>query len=245
MKPIELLDRLFWPVKITVFPSRCPLCGQLLEKPGDKIVCSQCLSQIEIHHGPVCEICGRFLYHQSGEKAICLKCYESPPVFSQHRSLGPYAGALKEIIILFKYRGYEVLSKTLSLTLYNNFQKGNLFSGIDFIVPIPLHRQKYKTRGFNQAELLTKNLSILSGRPWLKNILVKIKNTPAQVSLEAQEREKNLKGAFAIRKPEKIEGQTLLLVDDVFTTGSTINECARILRQNGAREVRALTIAQA
>lgn len=242
---INLFTRLFWPVKLIIFPSRCQLCSELLENPGEKVVCGRCLSRMEVHRGEVCQICGRFFYHQSGQKSICLECEHNPPIFSYHRSLGLYSGNLKDLIILFKYKGFEILSQPLAAALYKKYQKEGIFSGINYILPVPLHRQKQKARGFNQAELLAEELSRLSGLPWSKKILVKIKNTPAQVSLEASEREKNLQGAFAVKQPDKVKGKAFLLIDDVFTTGSTIRECARVLSQSGAREVRALTIARA
>ncbi|MBC7362544.1 MAG: ComF family protein [Candidatus Aminicenantes bacterium] len=245
MKPLTFINRLIQPVKITIFPSFCKVCGRLLEKSDEKIVCQECLSRVEIHRGLVCQVCGRFLYHETTGSSTCLECQKNPPPFTRHRSLGPYSGRLKELIILFKYKGYEALSQPLAGLAYKNFITDGLFPGVDFILPVPLYRLKERDRGFNQAELLARELSRLSRRPVLKGVLVKTKNTAAQVSLEAKARESNLKGAFAVRKPEKIQGCTLLLVDDVYTTGSTIRECAQVLRQAGAREIRALTLARA
>jgi len=109
----------------------------------------------------------------------------------------------------------------------------------------PFTREERKKRGFNQAELLGRALSDLSGIPLLPDVLIKIRNTPTQVSLKAAERETNLRRAFMVRKAEKITGRTVMLVDDVFTTGSTLRECAAQLRRAGVREVRALTLARA
>jgi ComF family protein len=201
---------------------------------------------VEVHYGPVCQVCGRFLFYKNQASISCLECQTKKPSLARHRSLGPYSGKLKEIIILFKYKGYEVLSQHLAALLYQNFGSGNgLFSEIDFILPVPLYPRKEKARGFNQAELLARQLSKLSGLPMLNRTLVKIKNTPAQVSLEAKERELNLRGAFAVRKPGKIRGRKLLVVDDVYTTGTTLGECASVLQKAGAEEIRALTLARA
>jgi len=112
-------------------------------------------------------------------------------------------------------------------------------------MPVPLFPGKQKKRGFNQASELAKELARKKGIPLLGGYLVKVKNTPAQTSLEASERRKNLKGAFAVIQERKIKGKTVLLVDDVYTTGSTIEECSSALIEAGALEVRALTIAQA
>ena len=129
--------------------------------------------------------------------------------------------------------------------VYENLAGDGIFTGLDCILPVPLHRKREKMRGFNQAELLGRSISRLSSLPLLRGVLVKTRNTPAQVSLEAAERETNLRGAFEVRKPALVKGQTVLLVDDVFTTGSTLRECSRVLGQSGALEVRALTLARA
>lgn len=239
------LGRVLHPLTVTVFPSFCRLCGRALEDPGEKIICSRCLGRVEFHRGPVCPVCGRFYHQAAASGLLCGHCLERPEPFSRHRSLGPYSGRLKEIILLFKYKGCEVLGRVLGKMAYDQLATDGLFSGLDFILPVPLHRKREKQRGFNQAELLGRALSDLSGVPLLLRVLIKVRYTPAQVSLEAAERESNLRGAFGVRKPGQIDGRTVLLVDDVFTTGSTLRECAGELRRAGAREVRALTVARA
>ncbi|RFT16983.1 MAG: hypothetical protein OP8BY_0925 [Candidatus Saccharicenans subterraneus] len=239
------LSRVMHPVTVIVFPSSCRLCGRALEDPKEKIICTRCLDRVEVHHGPVCPICGRFYHQPAAAGHPCGHCLERPEPFSRHRSLGPYSGRLKEIILLFKYKGCEVLSQPLAAMVYEHLASDGFFDGLDFIVPVPLHRKREKQRGFNQAELLGRALSDLSGVPLLPGILIKVRNTPAQVSLEAAEREMNLRTAFTVSKAGKINGRTALLVDDVFTTGSTLRECAAELRRAGAREVRALTLARA
>ncbi|MDI6698531.1 MAG: ComF family protein [Candidatus Saccharicenans sp.] len=239
------LSRAFHPVTVTVFPSFCRLCGRALDDPDEKIICARCLETVEIHRGPVCPVCGRFYQQAAASGQPCGQCLERAPEFSRHRSLGPYSGRLKEVILLFKYRSYEILSRPLSAMAFRHFAGGDLFEGLDYIVPVPLHRKREKQRGFNQAELLGRGLSDLSGLPLLSGVLVKIRNTPPQVSLEAAERETNLRKAFMVKKAGKIAGRRVLLVDDVFTTGSTLRECAARLRAAGAIEIRALTLARA
>lgn len=121
----------------------------------------------------------------------------------------------------------------------------NLWWGTDAIIPVPLHPKKEKERGFNQAQLLGRELAKRKQIELIEDRLVKVNRTPPQTSLEAKEREKNLKGAFQVKNGEKIKGKVVLLVDDVFTTGSTLQECSLALRKAGALEVRALTVAQA
>ena len=238
-------SRVFYPLTITIFPSFCRLCGRALEDYEEKVVCGRCLQQVAIHRGPVCPVCGRFYQQEEAAGQVCGQCLEAAPLLlSRHRSLGPYTGRLKEIILLFKYKGCEVLSRPLSRMVYENLAGDGIFSGLDCILPVPLHRKRERMRGFNQAGLLGLSISRLSGLPFLTGVLVKTRNTLAQVSLEAAERETNLRGAFEVRKPGLVKGRAVLLVDDVFTTGSTLRECARVLRRSGALEVRALTLAR-
>ncbi len=245
MKPGFSLSRVLHPVTATIFPSFCRLCGGALDEPGEKIVCTRCFDRIEVHRGPVCPVCGRFYQQATATGQLCGSCLERAPEFSRHRSLGPYSGRLKEVILLFKYKSCEILSRPLSEIAYRQFAGDGLFEDLDFIVPVPLHRKREKQRGFNQAELLGRALSRWSGVPVLSGVLIKIRNTPAQVSLEAAEREINLRRAFMVKNASKISGRVVLLVDDVFTTGSTLTECAAELRRAGAEEVRGLTLARA
>jgi len=153
---------------------------------------------------------------------------------------------LKDTIILFKYRGFQALSKPLARFVLQTLGKEeSLWWGVDCIIPVPLFPEKEKKRGYNQASELARELAVQKGAVFLKNQLIKVKNTLPQTSLEGSKRRKNLKGAFAVIDKKAIEGKTVLLVDDVFTTGSTVEECSSTLKKAGALEVRALTIAQA
>jgi ComF family protein len=120
-----------------------------------------------------------------------------------------------------------------------------LWSDVDAIIPVPLHPKREVERGFNQASLLAGELARLKGIPCLDRCLVKTKNTVPQTTLAGLDREKNIRGAYSVRKAAAVRGKVILLVDDVFTTGSTLGECSSILLKAGAKEVRALTIAQA
>ena len=120
-----------------------------------------------------------------------------------------------------------------------------LWSGAQALVPVPLYRARERDRGFNQSRLIARELARARGLAVIDRCLVKVRSTPAQTSLEAAERETNVRKAYAVKDPRKIAGRILILVDDVFTTGATLRECSRTLIGAGAREVRALTIAQA
>jgi ComF family protein len=116
---------------------------------------------------------------------------------------------------------------------------------VEALIPVPLHPKRKSKRGFNQARVLAKELSKLKGLPLEDLVLRKMKNVPPQTSLERDERGKSVRGVYTVLKSEKIQGKTVLLVDDVYTTGSTLKECSRELLRAGAKEVRAITIAQA
>ena len=139
-----------------------------------------------------------------------------------------------------------VLSGVLAEFLIGSLgQDEDIWSGVEAVVPVPLHPAKERARGFNQAKLLAKRLAKVMGIPLLERRLVKIRPTEAQTSLDGKSRETNVRGAFAVKRPSGIKGKTVLLVDDVYTTGSTIREGSAALRKAGAGEVRAVTIARA
>jgi ComF family protein len=168
------------------------------------------------------------------------------PAFSVHRSCGAYSGILKDILILFKYRGFCLLAKDLSSFIFSAIGGDeSLWWGLEGIVPVPLSAQKEKERGFNQSFLLAKELAAQKGIDLIAGSLIKVKTTPSQTSLEADDRRINLRGAFDVIQRQEIRGKTVLLIDDVYTTGSTLQECSQELLRAGASEVRALTVAQA
>mgnify|MGYP002476175659 CR=1 FL=1 len=125
------------------------------------------------------------------------------------------------------------------------FREEDLWNGVEAVVPVPLHPGKLRQRGYNQAAVLARHLAKLRGLPFVGHRLLKTRNTPAQMSLDAAEREANVRGAYLVKKPGPLDGRVVLLVDDVFTTGATVAECSRVLLQAGAAEVRAITFARA
>jgi competence protein ComFC len=231
--------------ELIFFPSVCELCSRLLELPNERIVCRSCLQGLKPRRTSFCLSCGRFFY-DSGEPHFCRQCVMQRPAFSVHRSCGQYLGSLKDVIILFKYRGFRVLGNALATFVLQALGREEaIWWGLDSIVPVPLFPEKERERGFNQAMVVAKELARRKNVALIQGQLIKVKNTPPQTSLEAADRHKNLKGAFEVIHGRGIEGKTVLLVDDVYTTGSTIQECSLTLMKAGATEVRALTIAQA
>jgi len=232
-------------VELLLFPSICRLCGRLLEEPGERVVCRQCINRLAARRGPVCPCCGRFL-QGPGEGHHCRRCLARPPAFSVHRSCGAYEEELKDIVLLLKYRRFAVLARPLAAFAEAALaEEDGLWIEADALVPVPLHKARERERGFNQSRAIAKELGRRMGFPLHDRNLVRVRDTPPQASLEAGERQGNVRNAYAVRDPRRIAGRTLVLVDDVYTTGATLRECSRVLAAAGARDVRALTIAQA
>ena len=231
--------------ELLVFPSFCHLCRESLDREGERIVCADCLRKLAPRFGPVCPLCGRF---EAGgvEDHLCGRCSVEVPAFSRQRSCGVYGGVLKDVILLFKYRKYAPLSRPLA-----GFAEACLapdapmWQDADLLVPVPLHALRRRERGFNQARLLARDLGALRGLEVLAGSLVKTRNVPAQAGLRAADRERNVRGVYAVKHPDRVRGRTLVLIDDVTTTGATLRECARVLKAAGAKDVRAVTLAQA
>jgi len=161
------------------------------------------------------------------------------------RALGSYEGSLQEAIHRWKYEGKEHLS-----VLFAEWMAGGLYRYwdpdlFDVLIPVPLHKERLRERGFNQALLLVKELSRRTGIPYRRRVLRKKRPTVPQVKLSGVEREKGVRGTFHIIVREEVEGKSILLVDDVYTTGATVNECTRVLLAGGAKRVDVLTLAHA
>ena len=169
---------------------------------------------------------------------ICAGCMKKRPFFSMAMSFGIYEGILAEAINLYKFHGIKRLAGPLGEFL-TDFDP----AGIDVVVPVPLSITGLRNRGFNQSLLLAKAFSDKKGIPLVMNGLMKCRETGPQIGLSAKERAKNLKDAFSA--PRRFDGMRVLLVDDVMTTGSTANECAKQLLKAGAGDVSVLTLARA
>ena len=232
-------------VELAFFPTFCKTCGRLLESPGERVLCRACLEEITPGRTAACPRCGRF-FEGAGGPHLCAGCLADPPPFSVHRSCAPYRGRLKDALLLFKYRKYRPLGRDLARFVFETHLRDDaLWAGLDALVPVPLHAGRARERGFNQASELARELGRLRGIKVEAGVLRKIRNAPPQTSLEREERMTSVRGAYRAVRPDRVRGRTLMLVDDVCTTGSTLRECAAVLAEAGAREVRAITVARA
>jgi len=227
------------------FPSFCKLCAAFLDKPGEKVICRTCWEELRPAAFSGCLRCGRF-YAGSESPPLCPNCLASPGYLTIHRSCGRYEGKLKDIILLFKYKRMKILGRDLAAFIHRGLDhEKDLWRGIDAVIPVPLHPRKKRERGYNQAKVLAAELARLRGFKLLDGPLAKIRNTPSQASLEANKRQDNVRGVYRTVSEKDLKGKVVLLVDDVFTTGATLGECSRVLKRAGAKEIRAVTVAQA
>jgi ComF family protein len=180
-----------------------------------------------------------------GEGYLCGPCLREKRYFEVHRSSGLYEGALKEAIHTFKYGGVFSLVRFLGDLLQPTLQTLAREYPLDVMIPVPLHIRRLRERGFNQALLLVKELNRRIEISYEGRVLKKIKDTPVQSSLKKRERRKNLTGVFQVKDMKALKGKSVVLVDDVYTTGATVNECSRTLLKAGAERVAVLTVARA
>ena len=220
-----------------VYPVHCPVCDEIVDEPGEK-VCAECLRKIKLLTPPWCMRCGRKV--EDGEE-YCRDCRGSRHVFDRGRALYEYADAAASIY-RFKYAGRREYADFFGEEIAEYL--GDFIRQIqpDGIVPIPLHRRRYAKRGYNQAELLASETGRRLGIPVYPKMLVRVRNTVPQKKLNPQERQNNLKKAFNIGRND-VKLKVILVFDDIYTTGSTIDEAARVLREAGAEKIYFITLA--
>jgi len=227
-----------------LLPPQCHCCEKFLEE-GQQGICPDCLSKIRWIEPPLCTLCGVPFLSREIENHPCGACLTRGKYFTMARAVGYYEGPLREAIHRWKYEEKNYLSLFFGEKLAEGFCRYWDPQSFDLIIPVPLHSKRLRERGFNQALLLVKELSRRTRIPYSKRLLQKRILTPPQVNLSGGEREKGVRGSFHIQRDEEIEGKSILLVDDVYTTGATVNECSKVLLKAGAERVDVLTIAHA
>lgn len=244
--PALHVSHLFKSVLDFFLPASCSYCRSPVDRSGIPYFCSACWADFSLITGASCPRCGRSfespeaLSHSPDH--LCGQCRRVAPHFDQAISIGQFEGALREAIHQFKYRPCRTLGSPLSSWMAQHL---TVTASIDVVMPVPLHRQRLRLRGFNQALLLARGVALVHQLPLSYDNLVRIRPTKPQVDLSGEERIRNVAGAFSLRRPQDIEDRRVLLVDDVFTTGATLNECAAVVRKAGAACVTAVTLARA
>jgi ComF family protein len=234
---VQAARRLMDPLLAVVFPARCPACARLLALPRRGPLCEPCWAALPRQDSPLCP-CG------GGRRARCPRCRRGLNPIGRGACLGPYEGPLRVLVHELKYRGKRKVAGRLAEELLRVPSVRALLSADCVLVPVPLHPRRLRARGFNQSEVLARALALQSARRLVTGALVRRADTPPQTGLSAAARRANLKDAFVVRRRAPLVGRTVVLVDDVLTTGSTARACARALRAAGADEVRLLTAAR-
>jgi ComF family protein len=238
----------------TLFPSDCRLCGAPLINISRLPVCDGCLEAIRPIAGGVCSVCGEGLvsvhaFSGENDEPLCGLCRRLSPPFEKAAAYGSYDGGLRDLIHLLKYEQVRPAANVLGRML------AEVIAGFEasfgempvLVVPVPLHARKQRERGFNQSELIARaalKLRREARAVMSTEVLLRRRETKSQIGLSSHQRRENLRGAFVVSNPQEIARRELLLVDDVFTTGTTASECARVLRRAGASKVWVATVAR-
>lgn len=231
------------------FPAGCRLCERVLVHASTVPICEECLGSFAALGGAVCETCGQPLAAWSlggaraGESLICPECQTREYGFDRARSYALYKARLVRAIVLLKFERMEPLGRWFAGRLAELARKEGLAA--DVVVPVPLHRQRERERGYNQADLIARPLARRLSLPYRAVLLVRTKPRPDKHILSLEERWDSVRGAFATRPGSKVDNLRVLLVDDVMTTGATLDACAKALRGAGAKSVIGLTVARA
>ena len=213
-----------------VFPPKCINCQAL----NPHYLCASCLTRIAPVGRPYCMRCGHPMY-----KDRCSNCWGRVRSFESARAAGDYSGLLRDAIHAFKYNGMRALADPLAHLLfrYLTMSCDMPWGRAECVIPVPMHPAKERVRGYNQSALLAERLGAMAGLPVVEDVLVRTAHRKPQVELAAARRRVNVTEAFDVRDRDALSGRTVLLVDDVATTCSTIHECSVTLLAGGARRV--------
>lgn len=237
---------LFWTrtwdaLSAALFPTACVSCGSLVTA-HDPPLCQKCWGLLPLTPGAVCR-CGSLL-PGSADGEDCGRCRRGLSVILEGASLGAYEGSLRDCVRALKYRGRYKTAARLSVRLLESERCRHILTASDVMVGVPLHPDRERRRGFNQAHLLASALAGGCGLPVSRG-LSRTRDTRSQTDLSARDRRRNVRNAFAAGSDPALVGARVTLVDDVTTTGATLRECAATLLAFGVREVRSITVAHA
>ena len=247
-----------------IFPVRCAACRRFWSPPKNgatgfiatahplaplhDILCPECLEVCQLLRRPMCMRCGLMFKSRTGVDHRCSDCLEGSGYFGMARAVGIHQGGLKELVHGLKYRERRDLADPMGRMLHDTFERFWHTQPVDAVVPIPLHVKRLRQRGFNQSALLLRawqraasEAAVGGTPPSCSRALLRTRRTPPQTGLSRRERRRNIRGAFSVDEKAGLERQRLVLLDDVFTTGATVEEAARVLLAAGAASVDVLT----
>ena len=217
-----------------ILPSACWLCS---EPTSGQPFCDRCEQALTDEPSPVCPRCASSLSEATAAANICPRCDQQSFAYDSVVRLGPYAGALREAILRMKKPSGEMFAEAAVDVFARHMLPRLRNRAFDSVIPIPLHWWRRLRRGYNQSELLAGAMAKSIGTPLLSRVLRRIRRTQLQSQLTAEERRTNVRGAFAPRAKTNLSGKSVLLVDDVLTSGATAHEAARVLRSLGAKAI--------
>ena len=217
----------------SLFPRRCPVCGEIADPPGFQ-VCRKCFPKLSFVQPPVCLKCGKSV--PDGTEAFCEDCASGKRSFEYGTALLNYDDVMRRAVVRIKYHNRREYIRPFARMFWIRCGETLKEMNAECLVPVPVHPSRLRRRGFNQAELLARELGKLSGIPVRTDILYRGKKTEAQKNLTPDERIRNLQKAFRA-DPEKADVSSVILVDDIYTTGSTAEACTRALKAAGVKKV--------
>jgi competence protein ComFC len=242
-----MIKSLFHSLLNFIFPPFCASCHKKMLQPEGGLICEACWGSLERWSPQSCQRCGAGLHAsiQDQMPLLCPKCRIAGWACADIRAIGPFKAPLADAVHLLKYSDRRSVVKKLSLFMEQSLAGAEQYRTADLILSVPLHPARKRERGYNQAQLLGQALGSLLDKPSPENIITRARHTQTQTKLNKQQRLENVRDIFTVRKPEQVKGKTVILIDDVLTTGATIGSCAGTLLNNGASQVLALTAAAA
>ena len=222
-----------------IYPRHCPVCEEIVSPTG-RMFCKDCIRKLSFVKTPVCLKCGKEIF--DAQKEYCEDCAKRKKSYEYGMALLNYDELTEKIMINIKYHNKREYIKALSKLLVSRYGSEILKLKVDVLLPIPVHKKRLRQRGYNQSELITKEVAKELNLSYSEDVLVRNKNTKAQKELSPEQRLANLSAAFACSEEAK-RYRKVLLVDDIYTTGSTIEACTRLLKEKGVREVYYVSLA--
>jgi len=231
----------------TILPPRCVVTGEMVDRQG--MIAPSAWSELDFINNPICEKCGvPFGFEVSAVESEggshCLQCLDYPPIYESARAAMKYNDQSRNMILGFKHA--DQTHNALAFVPWLKRAGADMLIGADAIIPVPLHRWRLLKRRYNQSSIMAHDLGRATNRPVIHEGLTRTRATQTQGHLNFEQRRKNVKSAFAVNEKhgQMIKGKTLILIDDVYTTGSTVKECAKALKKAGAKAVHVLTLAR-
>ncbi len=223
-----------------VLPPRCLSCGVTVSAPGT--LCATCWRGITFLGRPCCACCGYPFAYDLGSGGLCGACAAHSPPFDRARAAMRYDESSRNLVLALKHG--DRLHLAPALAQWMRRAGAELLDGADLLVPVPLHWTRLFTRRYNQAAVLAQAMAKVGAPPVSADCLIRRRRTPPQGRKNAAARRRNVAGAFRVRRPAEVAGRRIVLIDDVLTTGATVEECARVLKRAGAARVEVLALAR-